>query len=316
MSEFTMKSIPPLVAGAILLACSAVASAQATLYGRENFRGRAIVVDQAASNLRGTTLDDRASSLSIRGGTWEACSEAYYRGNCVRLSPGDYPSLEAAGIGNAISSVREIAPPQVAVVTRPAHGVALFEGADFTGRSVPVDGYAGSLDAFNDRARSMIVYDGQWEVCEHDRFRGMCRVYGPGRYPTLGALSAEVSSLRPADSVAYTAPAPAPVPVYTPAPAYEPPRVVLYDGQNFRGRATAIGEDLIADFRGRGVDEGASSARVEGGTWLLCSDANFQGNCWTFGPGEYPVLPPSLTDRVESARRVDDSRGPNWNSPR
>ena len=41
-----MKSIPPLVAGAILLACSAVASAQATLYGRENFRGRAIVVDQ------------------------------------------------------------------------------------------------------------------------------------------------------------------------------------------------------------------------------------------------------------------------------
>ena len=40
-----MKSIPPLVAGAILLACSAVASAQATLYGRENFRGRAIVVE-------------------------------------------------------------------------------------------------------------------------------------------------------------------------------------------------------------------------------------------------------------------------------
>jgi hypothetical protein len=304
-----MKTTHRLVAGAIVLACSAAASAEITLYGRENFRGRSIVVDEAAANLAGSRLNDRASSLSVRRGTWEACSEPYYRGNCVTLPPGEYPSLDAAGIGNAISSVREVDRPRVVVVPARSRGVVLFEGADFTGASIAVDGQAGSLDRFNDRARSMIVYDGQWELCEHDRFRGDCRLFGPGRYATLGRLSGDLSSLRPAEAVAYA-----------PVPANTPPRVVLYEGQNFRGRATAIDEDLLANFRNLGIDDSASSLRVDGGSWVLCSGANFQGQCWTFGPGEYPVLPPALTDQVSSARRVPDGtrydRAPDWTAPR
>ena len=67
----------------------------------------------------------------------------------------------------------------------------------------------------------------------------------------------------------------------------------------------AIEEDVLANLRATGFNDRASSVRVEAGSWVMCSDANFQGQCWTFGPGEYPVLPAGLEDRVTSARRVD-----------
>jgi len=309
-----MKHTTRIVAGALLLGCTAAASAEITLYGRENFRGRAVVIDEAAPNLQGTRLNDRASSIEVGSGTWEACSEPNFRGNCVILRPGQYPSLTAAGIGNAISTVREVdrRRERVAAVP-PDRGVVLFDGPDFSGRSIAVDGVADSLEGFNDRARSMIIYEGQWELCEHDRFRGDCRLFGPGRYPTLGALAGDLSSLRPAQ---------APVATYAPpaVPAYTAPRIVLYEGQNFRGRGTAIDADLLANLGSIGLDDRASSLRVEGGSWVLCSDPNFQGRCWTFGPGEYPVLPPALTDQVSSARRVPDGMryngAPDWIAPR
>jgi hypothetical protein len=50
--------------------------------------------------------------------------------------------------------------------------------------------------AFNDRARSMIVNKGQWELCSDQNFGGDCVVVGPGRYDNLGGLSNRLSSLR------------------------------------------------------------------------------------------------------------------------
>ena len=49
---------------------------------------------------------------------------------------------------------------------------------------------------FNDRAGSMIIREGEWQVCEHDDYRGRCIVYGPGRYRSLRGLDGIASSLR------------------------------------------------------------------------------------------------------------------------
>jgi len=43
-----------------------------------------------------------------------------------------------------------------------------------------------------------------------------------------------------------------------------------------------------------------------GGYWMFCSDANFEGSCRTFGPGDYPNLPPDLDHRISSGRRIAD----------
>ena len=49
---------------------------------------------------------------------------------------------------------------------------------------------------FNDRAGSIVVNEGQWEVCSDANFRGRCEVIGPGQYARLNALDNKISSLR------------------------------------------------------------------------------------------------------------------------
>lgn len=77
--------------------------------------------------------------------------------------------------------------------------VELFTGAEFRGDRVVVEeDQVNSLSRrnFNDRAKSLVVRGGEWQVCVHDNFGGECAVYGPGKYPRLGRLSGQISSIR------------------------------------------------------------------------------------------------------------------------
>jgi uncharacterized protein YcfJ len=74
---------------------------------------------------------------------------------------------------------------------------------------------------FNDRASSIVVQRGQWEVCEHQNFQGRCMTLRPGQYPSLAAMGMnnKVSSFRridgpPAYAYAPPPPVPAPYPYY------------------------------------------------------------------------------------------------------
>jgi len=49
--------------------------------------------------------------------------------------------------------------------------------------------------------------------------------------------------------------------------------------------------------------------RVDAGTWMVCTDTRFQGQCRTFGPGEYPRLTRDVDRRIASVRRVNDVYG-------
>ncbi len=66
----------------------------------------------------------------------------------------------------------------------------------------------------------------------------------------------------------------------------------------------------------RGFNDKARSLRVESGYWIFCSDANFQGNCHTYGPGDYPNLPSGQSHAISSGRRVSGNypyrNNPNW----
>lgn len=79
--------------------------------------------------------------------------------------------------------------------------VTLYEHDGFSGRSVRVTGDAPNLAraGFNDRASSLVIERGRWEVCNDSRFSGNCIVLGRGQYDSLAAigLNDRVSSLRP-----------------------------------------------------------------------------------------------------------------------
>ena len=184
--------------------------------------------------------------------------------------------------------------------------ITLFERPDFQGRRLTIRGTTPNLDRtdFNDRADSIAVRDGVWEVCTDAYFKGQCVRLQPGEYRNLrGSLERSISSAR---EVGQAASAP-------PAPAYGgggggggQPRAVLYSGQGLSGRSFEIDRDVVRDLQRVGFNDRASSLKILNGYWIFCSDANFEGDCRTFGPGDYPNLPSDLNHRISSGRRIAD----------
>ena len=78
---------------------------EAILYEQPGFRGRSVSVTGEASNLRDHGFNDKAMSIRIRG-TWQLCSDADYRGQCVSIQ-GDQDDLGRLGISRNLSSLRK-----------------------------------------------------------------------------------------------------------------------------------------------------------------------------------------------------------------
>jgi len=306
-----MKWLFACLAGAIL--ASGQAAAQLTLFEHDNFGGQRTVIYDAAPDFSRNGFNDVVSSVIVERGQWTLCENANFGGRCITLRPGSYASLGQFGLNDAISSAR---PDRGGGGNRPPGGgrdrIVLYEGFNFSGRSYTFDRSMFNLDAaaFNDRARSAMVTSGTWLLCEHVEYRGNCQVFGPGSYPSLGELSGRASSLR----VGYEGEASG----YPPGWGRQA-RIILFETQGFGGRQFVIDRDRFDNLGGTGFNDRASSLRVERGYWMLCSDANFYGECRTFGPGNYASLPPGLNNSISSGRRISEqypyNQSPVWGSP-
>ncbi len=99
--------------------------------------------------------------------------------------------------------------------------ITFYEHDGFRGRAFTTNAPLQNFreQSFNDRASSVVVERGRWEVCQDNRFGGNCMVLRPGNYASLGemGLNDQISSVRPANrrrpNVA-EAPEPAPVALY------------------------------------------------------------------------------------------------------
>jgi hypothetical protein len=100
------------IVAALTIAAAGTASANVTLYERDNFGGREINVNQSVANLAGTNFNDRARSAIVDSGRWEVCVDANFNGGCQVLGPGRYPDL--GGLDGRVSSVRPVAEPVAA----------------------------------------------------------------------------------------------------------------------------------------------------------------------------------------------------------
>jgi uncharacterized protein YcfJ len=89
------------------------------------------------------------------------------------------------------------------VATTAAAQVTLYSRDDFRGQQFTTDRVVRNMDwvGFNDRASSVVVRDGNWQVCEDAEFSGRCAVLRPGEYRSLAqmGLNNEVSSIRPVE---------------------------------------------------------------------------------------------------------------------
>lgn len=168
-----------------------------TLFYGPDFRGPSFSTAREFSNLPRQD-NDRALSLRIERGAWEVCSNADFGGRC-QVFTGDVPDLRAYGLGEAISSVR---PAQTPTDDRWGRGgaITLHHGPDFRGPSFSATREMSNLPREdNDRALSLRIERGAWEVCSDSDFGGRCRVFTRD-VPDLRAygLGEVISSIRPA----------------------------------------------------------------------------------------------------------------------
>jgi uncharacterized protein YcfJ len=183
-----------------------------------------------------------------------------------------------------------------------AAGITFYENEGFRGRSFTTDQQVVNLNrlGYNDRASSVVVTSGNWEVCDDTRFSGRCVTLRPGRYASLREIGLDnrISSLRAA--------------VRAPEPVAErndnaPAQITFYERENFRGRTFST-DKRVGDMSRTGFNDRASSVVVLGDRWEVCENARFAGRCMILRPGRYPSLAAmGLNDRISSVREV--SRG-------
>lgn len=103
-------------------------------------------------------------------------------------------------------NTNKVLSPIIAAVALLAAGqaaaqVTFYDGEGYRGQVFRTDRQVGNLErqGFNDRASSVVVDRGRWEVCEDARFEGRCVVLRKGSYDSLRTLGLqnEISSVRP-----------------------------------------------------------------------------------------------------------------------
>ncbi len=209
-----------------------------TLYARENMKGKRHTYAKSVPRIKDFAVNDFAQSVKVKGGTWVLCEDSNGKGKCESIHH-NVPALRSIGLAGAVSSVYRASewnngrkengyddgygggygpgygpgpgpddyrygddrryddrPPQI----------VLFEGYNFSGPRITIDTETASLlgSGFSNRARSVRILSGVWELCDGSSFTKTCRTIDrdENNLATIG-LDSVITSLRPIDDGGY-----------------------------------------------------------------------------------------------------------------
>jgi hypothetical protein len=162
-----------------------------TVFADPDYRGTSASFRNEIADLRDYGLNDRVTSMIIDGGqAWEVCQDVNFGGRCRTFS-GSVSDLREAGWNDRISSLRPIGFNQGRFNQgRPNQGrrdsawenrdssarlgLLLFDRPNYRGESMNVSRAATNLGAVGDRARSVEILGGSWELCDRAQRNGLC----------------------------------------------------------------------------------------------------------------------------------------------
>lgn len=214
--------------------------------------------------------------------------------------------------------------------------ITLYENDSYNGRSFRASTSTSNLDSsgFNDKASSARVRSGQWQLCDDAYFCGSCVTVGPGDYPSLRSMGMNdrVSSVRELSWTPDGRGGWSGNDSYNSNSGYNNrynggnvsgagwgsgSRAVLFSGTNLSGQAYVVSATGVRNLDSSGFNDKARSLRVESGYWIFCTDSNYEGDCHTYGPGDYASLPGGQNHSISSGRRISSSypyrSSPQWN---
>jgi hypothetical protein len=174
------------------------------LYAAAQFSGPSRTLNGPVSDLRRLQFSDRAMSLRLPfNQPWEVCDDTAYR-EC-RVVSSNSPDLRNLGLAQRISSARPVNAGRgggISPLPSPRQRLVLYEQPGFRGRSVEVTDPTRILSDFMNRAQSLQVAGGQWEICDQMDFGGRC-VTVSRNVDNLSSLGMQrrVISVRPARAV-------------------------------------------------------------------------------------------------------------------
>lgn len=183
--------------------------------------------------------------------------------------------------------------------------IILYDRAGFGGEAIQIDSIVPSMSEarFNDRASSIEIRGGPWEVCVDGGFRGRCEI--------ITRDIADLSQIRLNNTISSVRPVGQGRPGGGPrggglghdggAP------IVLYSGEDFRGEARGVFSDE------RGLDrfnDRARSVRVNSGAWLLCEDVDYRGRCEYVDRDIRDLREIGLHGRLSSLQLTSFDQGP------
>ncbi len=200
-------------------------AARVELYTGPRFSGANRAYGNESPNLSQSDpmFNDSVSSIRVTAGEWELCQHPNYSGACLVFGVGSYEYLPPQ-LQRQITSIRPIAQPtqgssndflellfggvrytgqleaRVFAAGAPStrHPIWIFEGREFTGRSLRTRNDIADLRqySFNDVAGSVFVTHGTWELCQDLNFSGRCYTAGPGQHFELPFGRNGVTSMR------------------------------------------------------------------------------------------------------------------------
>lgn len=177
-------------------------------------------------------------------------------------------SKSLAAIGAATLAFVMAAQDAEAQRGRPGGGtpvIEFFEGPNFTGRSIRVDGEAPDFRRmnFNDMPSSFRIERGYWELCFDINYRSRCQIFWEDAPQLTGGWNRQISSARPIDFRRGGREA-----------------LMMFSEPNFGGEARLIVANTD-NFNSIQFNDRARSLRVLSGEWIVCEHANFAGRCDT-----------------------------------
>ena len=170
-----------------------------TVYADAGFKGDNATFRSDQSDLGPSGFGNRISSLQVAPGEiWEVCQGINYGPPCQVFS-GNEADLRRRSWNDRISSLRRVrGRAGGGGFPNPGRGrLVLYSDERFRGEAVPISGPTPSLGSFNDKAESLRIDSGTWEVCEDINY-GKCRTVSRDM-SSLGSLglAKRVSSVRP-----------------------------------------------------------------------------------------------------------------------
>jgi hypothetical protein len=197
--------------------------------------------------------------------------------------------LVAAALAGAIG-IAAVAGIAIAQQSQPAGKLTLYNGENFTGESRVLTTHSPDLNAqqFNDEAASLVAV-GRWRVCFDAGYQGECREV-EGRLPQLGDFAHSISAVR------YLGPSRSGD--IGDAEVQAGPRdLILFSGPNYTGRQIILNRST-SSLGQQSFENTAQSAKTSG-TWKLCADNGYSGQCMTIS-ADTPNLG-GLNRKVSSA---------------